>query len=77
MKKRFKEEIFIDLFEDGVFQSIKALSNERHEYIASILKNSLSQEEINYLQQKKLLNILSQLNDAEIIHFQYHYIERR
>jgi len=72
IETRFKEEAFIDLFEDGLYQVVRALSDERKEYIAAILKNGLSQDKLNYIQQKKLLNILGQLNDVEIIWLQFY-----
>jgi hypothetical protein len=72
LEERFKEEAFIDLFEDGLYQAVRALTDERKEYIAAILKNGLSQDKLNYIQQKKLLNLLEQLNDVEIIWLQDH-----
>jgi hypothetical protein len=46
-------------------------SEERRDYIASFLKNGLTNEEMTHVQQKKLLSILGELNDAEIIFLRY------
>lgn len=76
LKRRMVDVNFIDLFEDGAFQCIRALTKDRIEYIASILKNSLTDEQLDYARYKKILNILNQLNDAEIIHLCYYFLEQ-
>lgn len=65
-------ETFVDLFEDAMFQGARALSDERREYIASFLVNSLTQEELAHLQEKRLLALLGELNDIEILILKYH-----
>jgi hypothetical protein len=58
---------FADLYEEGANQASRALTDERLEYIASLLKNSLTDEELKHIEKKKLLSLLGELNDAEII----------
>jgi hypothetical protein len=67
VKERVKTEEFLDLLEDGVIQSSRALTPERRAYIANLLSTSLTDETLDHLAQKKLLSILNELNDAEII----------
>ncbi len=67
VKVKAKEPESIDLFEDSLIQASRALSEERKEYIASLLKNSLTDEELEHIEYKRLLNILSELNDLEIL----------
>jgi hypothetical protein len=62
-----KTQEFTDLIEDALGQASRALSKERLEYIASLLKNSLTDEELGHIEKKKLLSLLGELNDAEII----------
>lgn len=62
-----KTEEFTDLLEDALGQASRALSKERLDYIASLLKNSLTNEELEQIEKKKLLSLLGELNDAEII----------
>lgn len=57
----------IDLIEDGFIQSSRALSEERKEYIASLLKNSLTEGEVRHIEYKRLLSILGELNDLEVL----------
>jgi len=67
LKQKMQTEEFTDLLEDGFVQASRALSEERKQYIASMLKNGLSSEELDHLEKKTLLQILGQLNDAELI----------
>lgn len=67
LKAKMLTEEFTDLLEDAIPQAARSLSEERREYIASFLKNSLTSEELDHVHEKKLLSILGELNDAEII----------
>ena len=58
---------FADLFEDGARQAVRALSDERIEHIVNILENSLTDEEMNHAQRKRLLELLGQINDVELL----------
>ncbi len=70
VKQRFGEPGFVDLLEDGLWQATRATSEERIKQIATLLKNGLSNEDVNALQYKTLMGLLGQLNDAEIIMLQ-------
>ena len=67
VEKRMLEEKSIDLMEDGFMQAARALSEERIEHIASLLKNSLTNEDLEHIQYKRLLFLLSELNDVEVL----------
>jgi len=70
LKKRFGKEEFIDLLEDGMIHASRALSDERKEYIASVIENGIKEENLDAIQKKLILNLLAELNDAEIIMLQ-------
>ena len=61
------EEKSIDLMEDGFLQAARALSEERIEHIASLLKNSLTDEDLEQSAYKRLLFLLGEINDVEVI----------
>ncbi len=63
---------YIDLLEDGFMAAARALSKERREQIASLFKNSLAKPDLAASQAKKLLQLLSELSDAEIILLQFY-----
>lgn len=77
LKQKFYSPEFADIFEDAIHQAVRALSDERLEYLASILEGSLTEEEIKHLQTKRLLSILGEINDVEIIILQSYELEKQ
>jgi hypothetical protein len=75
-EEKLKTEEFMDLLEDGVLQFARALTPERRAYIANLLSTSLTDETLDHLAQKKLLAMLNQLNDAEIILLHFYAVRR-
>jgi len=67
VEQRFHAPEFLDIFEDCISQTVRAVSDDRLENLASVLEKSLTDEQIKYLQTKRLLSILSELNDVEVI----------
>jgi hypothetical protein len=56
----------VDLLEDTVMQSTRALSSERNSYLARIMAESADVSPEQYEFNKKLLQILSELTDEDI-----------
>ena len=67
IEQRMRTEEFQDLLEDGLWQTTRALTDERRAYIASVLKNSIKSDDLAHEQEKTLLALLGQLNDSELI----------
>ncbi len=67
IKLRVKIEEFADLLEDAIGQASRSLSDERKSQIASLLKNSVSRDELKHSEHKKLLGQLNELSDVEIL----------
>ena len=67
VEEQFRKPEFIDLLEDGFYQAARALNEERLEYIATLVAKGLSQDDAEYIRFKKMLSILSSLNDAEVL----------
>lgn len=63
---------YIVLFEDSLFHAFRATSEKRLEHIASVVANGLTQEQIQISQYIYLLNLLSELNDEEIIWLRFY-----
>lgn len=72
LKQKFQTTDFIDIFEDVLLQTVRATSQERLEYLASVLEKGLNNEEFDHLQVKRLLEILAKINDIEVILLQYY-----
>ena len=49
VRSQLTNENFTDLLEEGLRQAARSLSDERREYIASLIENSLSSEDIEYV----------------------------
>lgn len=72
---RLQSDPFADLLEEGVIQAARSLSDERRRYIATLLAHSLSEEALTNLQQRRLLELLGSLNDAEILTLKFDGLE--
>jgi len=57
----------IDLFEEGAYQAVRAITDERRQQIAQIVAEGLSGEKREAIDKKRLLLIFSQLDDEDII----------
>lgn len=77
IEEALKNEVFTDLLEEGLKQSVRALSEERRNYIASIIENSLNQEQIGFNEAKYLMNLLDNLSDVEIIWLRSYWFSTR
>ncbi len=64
---QLSDENFTDLLEEGLKQAARAITDERRQYISSIIANSISSDKIEFIESKQLLKILGELNDIEII----------
>ena len=71
LEEQAKQKLFdaeaIDIFEDGAHQAVRALSPERQEYIANLVTFGMTGEQHARLQAKRLLNLLKELDDDQII----------
>lgn len=67
VREQVNNEQFTDLLEEGLRQSARSLSPERREYIAAVIANSLTSQDIEYIESKHLLRILDDINDVEVL----------
>jgi len=73
VRSQLNNEHFTDLLEEGLRQAARSLSDERREYIANLIANSLSSEDIEFIEAKHLLRVLGEINDIEVIWLKYHF----
>lgn len=64
---RLGNEHFADLLEEGVRQAARSLSDDRRQYLAALIVNGLSAQDIEYSESRHLLRMLNELSDVEII----------
>ncbi|WP_455181544.1 hypothetical protein [Azospirillum palustre] len=66
-QQRLSEPEAVDLFEDGATQAVRALSEERKEYIANIVGIGLKGEDKDRIEAKRVLAILREIDDDQVI----------
>lgn len=74
IRMQLTNENFTDLLEEGLRQAARSLTDERREYIASIIANSISSDLIDFSESKFVLHILGELNDIEIIWLRFYLV---
>jgi len=74
VRSKMTNEHFTDLLEEAMRQAARSLSDERREYIANLIANSLSSEDIEYIESKHLLRILGEINDIEVIWLRFYLV---
>ncbi|MAT15820.1 MAG: hypothetical protein CMJ46_11200 [Planctomyces sp.] len=57
----------VDLLEDAFFQAARTLTEERTEHLANLLAHGFTTDQLDYAQTKRLLWLLGQLSDEEIV----------
>lgn len=67
VRTQVANEQFTDLVEEAMRQASRSLSDDRREYIASLVATSLKAGAIEHAESKHLLRILGELNDVEVI----------
>ncbi len=67
VRLRMETPEFTDLLEDGLVQASRALTDERREHIAALLTTCITNDALAHLEEKKLLWLLGELNDAEVL----------
>jgi hypothetical protein len=72
VRSQLSNENFTDLIEESLRQAARSVSHERRAYIAALISNSISMQNISYIESKHLLRILGELNDIEIIRLGAH-----
>ena len=74
-KQRVLEEDFSELLEEVIRQAAKAVTDERRNYLSSLVSCSLSKTHLEIVEVRHLLRILSELNDVEIIWLRFYSVQ--
>ena len=65
-------EHFADLLEEGIRQAARSLSDDRRQYIAALVVNGLTTQDIEYSESRHLLRMLNELSDVEIVWLRFY-----
>lgn len=67
LEAKFTQPPVVDLLEDAFMQAARATSQERLKHIANVIVTGLSEAELNEAETKRMLWLLGQLTDAEVV----------
>lgn len=67
LEKRLRGPVAVDLLEDAFTIAARATGQERLEHVANVIANGLSDEEFQQAEAKRMLWLLGQINDSEVI----------
>jgi hypothetical protein len=74
VRSQLTNENFTDLLEEGLRQAARSVTNERRDYIASLIARSLTDKDVEYIESKHLLRILGEINDIEVIWLRFYLV---
>lgn len=72
--EKLKNEECVDFLEESFVHASRAITQERIEYIANVVRNGLDEKLIEYTESKYLLKLLQELNEQEIIWLRFYLI---
>lgn len=72
VRSKLTDENFTDLLEESARQAAQAVTEERRQYLASLLASGITATHVSYIESKHLLRILSQINDIEVIWLRFY-----
>jgi len=72
IRRELETEEGVALAEDGFVAASRAITAERASYIASVVARGLTTEDVENNRQRYLLNLLSELNDEEILWLRFY-----
>lgn len=67
LRKRLREPEGVALFEDGAYQAARAITEERRRQIAELVVSGITNDRRDQLESRRLLRLLGELDDAEVI----------
>ncbi len=76
VKAKLRQSDVIDLVEDSFHQAARALSDERLIYLAALLAGGITDDSISCEETKRLLGILGEINDVEVVILASHDISK-
>lgn len=74
--KQFTNNNFRVLFDESTVQAIRSVTDDRLRYLAMIIKEGIDANEQEIYRLRHLLQILSEINDEEILQLMYYWADR-
>jgi hypothetical protein len=74
IRAQLTDENFTDLLEEGIRQAARSTTDERRDYIASVVATGIADDNIEFIETKHLLRILGEINDIEVLWLRFHLV---
>jgi len=74
VRSKLSNENFTDLMEEGMRQAARSITDERREYLASLIANGVAAADVSFIESKHLLRILGELNDIEVLWLRFYLV---
>jgi hypothetical protein len=71
VRQRMLQNENVDLFEESLIQAARAFSPERRRQIAALFKNGITRSDLDHGHKKRLLALLAELGDVELLILKY------
>lgn len=72
VRAHLTDENFTDLVEEGLHQAARSTTDDRRQHIANIVANSMTSEDVSFIESKHLLRLLGEINDIEVIWLRFY-----
>jgi hypothetical protein len=67
LRERLREPENIALIEEAAYQAARAISEERRQQIANLVAEGITDDRRDYIESRRVLRLLGELDDAEVI----------
>jgi hypothetical protein len=74
VRAKLTDENFTDLLEETARHAARAVTEERREYLSSLLACGISKDRVSFIESKHLLRILGEINDIEVIWLRFYLV---
>lgn len=72
VRAKLTDENFTDLLEESARQATQAVTQERRQYLASLMAAGVTTTHISHVESRHILRLLSQINDLEVIWLRFY-----
>lgn len=72
VRAQLSNENFTDLMEEALRQAARSTSDDRRRHIANVIANSLTSDDISFVESKHLLRLLGEINDIEVVWLRFY-----
>lgn len=73
VRAKLSDENFTDLLEESARQAAQSVTEQRRQYLATLIASGVTETQVSFVESRHLLRILSQINDIEIVWLRFYH----